>query len=139
MSKWKWTLVLCAALVAVSAWAVPIDADKALLVGNSEKNPLEYRVGDELKFTIELKYTGAPYDMDDYVVIWKRNGDDGIIRIGKFSPKQLPYTFKDKFTKPGFIRYRAELHKKGGKLVRGKSISFAVPCRNSDISQYKGG
>jgi len=114
--------VLAFAASLFTAHAAPIEADKALMVGNSEKNPLSYRVGDELKFTIDLKYTGADYDKGDYVVIWKRSGDDGIVRIGRLSPDQLPYTFTDKFTKPGFIRYRAELHKKGrgGKTVRGK-------------------
>ena len=119
MSLKSWGLI-CAAVTSLLAAAAPIEADKGLLVGNSVKNPLEYRVGDELKFTIDLKYTGAPYDTKDYQIIWKRSGDDGIVRTGKLEVAQLPYTFTDKFTKPGFIRYRAELHKKGGKMVRGK-------------------
>jgi len=121
MRKWKFILMLGAVFAALLAVAEPIEADKALMVGNSEKNPLEYRVGDELKFTIDLKYTGADYDKGDYTVIWKRGGDDGIVRVGHLKVDQLPYTFKDKFTKPGFIRYRAELHKRGGgKTVVGK-------------------
>lgn len=121
MSKWKWSGVLLTALVAMLTGAAEIEADKCLMVGNSERNPLEYRVGDELKFTIDLKYGGTPYTTDDYVVIWKRSGDDGILRIGHLKVDQLPYTFTDKFTKPGFIRYRAELHKRGGgKTVVGK-------------------
>ena len=120
MRKYKFLWVLGAIFAALLASAEPIEADKCLLVGDSERNPLSYKVGDELKFTIDLKYSGAPYTADDYVVIWKRSGDDGIVRIGRLSPKQLPYTFTDTFTKPGFIRYRAELHKKGGKMLRGR-------------------
>ena len=120
MSKWKWCGILLAAFVTVLVGAAEIESNKCLLVGNSDRNPLEYKVGDELKFTIDLKYTGAPYSTDGYVVVWKRSGDDGIVRIGHLKVDQLPYTFKDKFTKPGFIRYRAELHKKGGKTVVGK-------------------
>ncbi len=110
--------LICALLAALSAVSAPIEADKCLMVGDSERNPLGYRVGDELKFTVDLKYTGAPYDTGDYEVIWKRSGDDGIVRIGKLKMEQLPYTWTDKFTRPGFIRYRAELHKKGGKMLR---------------------
>ena len=137
MSKWKFG-VLLAAVIAVLAGAAEIETNKCLLVGDSERDPLSYKVGDELKFTIDLKYTGSPYDMDDYVVIWKRTGDDGIIRIGKFSPKQLPYTFKDKFTRPGFIRYRAELHKKGGKILRGKKRAiFFDGSAGADVRELK--
>ena len=120
MRKFKLVWILGAVFSALLASAAPIETDKCLLVGDSERNPLEYKVGDELKFVIDLKYTGGAYDADDYVVIWKRSGDDGIVRIGRLSPKQLPHTFTDKFTKPGFIRYRAELHKKGGKTLVGR-------------------
>ena len=115
----KKVLMICALCAVWAAAAAPIEGDKCLLVGNSDRNPLEYKVGDELAFTIGLKYTGAPYDTSAYEVIWKRSGDDGIIRIGRLKVEDLPYTWKDKFTKPGFIRYRAELHKKGGKTVIG--------------------
>ena len=137
MSKWKFG-VLLAAFAAVLVGAAEIDANKCLLVGDSERNPLSYKVGDELKFTIDLKYNGADYTKDDYIVIWKRTGDDGIIRIGRFSPKQLPHTFKDKFTKPGFIRYRAELHKKGGKILRGKKRAiFFEGSAGADVRELK--
>ena len=120
-------LVLCVVFSALLAVAAPIETDKCLLVGNSERYPLEYRIGDELKFTIDLRYTGRPYSADDYEIIWKRSGDDGIVRIGRLSPRQLPYTFTDRFTKPGFIRFRAELHHKGGKMVRGVLGKGSLP------------
>ena len=67
MRKCKFMWMLCAVFAAWSVLAEPIEADKCLMVGNSERNPLEYRVGDELKFTIDLKYSGKPYSADDYV------------------------------------------------------------------------
>ena len=138
MCKCKFMWILCAAFAALLASAAPIETNKCLLVGDSERNPLEYKVGDELKFVIDLKYTGGEYNADEYVVIWKRTGDDGIIRIGRLSPKQLPYTFTDKFTKPGFIRYRAELHKKGGKILRGKKRAiFFEGSAGADVRELK--
>ena len=138
MRKCKFLWMLCAVFAVCSVLAEPIEGNKCLMVGNSERNPLEYKVGDELKFTIDLKYTGKPYSADDYVVIWKRSGDDGIVRIGRFSPKQLPYTFTEKFTKPGFIRYRAELHKKGGKMIRsGKRGVFFDGSAGANIRELK--
>ena len=115
----KKAVMICALCAAWAVLAAPIDGAKCLMTGNSDRNPLEYKVGDELAFTIELKYTGAPYDTSDYEVIWKRSGDDGIVRVGRLKVEDLPHTWKDKFTAPGFIRYRAELHKKGGKTVIG--------------------
>ncbi len=98
------------------AIAAPLELDKFQLVGNSDANPLSYRTGDEFVFTIDCKH-GGDSDSGEYVVRWERSGDDGVRVTGTVPLSSLPFRRRDKFTRPGFVRYRAELQDKKGRPV----------------------
>ncbi|MDD3154473.1 MAG: acetylxylan esterase [Victivallaceae bacterium] len=96
---------------------LPIEADKADLRGTTDKNPLSYKTGDDVTFTVKLDYTGVQPGKS-YFIDWKRTGDDGKTLQGRV-PYVMgqPLVLKDKFTQPGFIRIYARLLDKNGRQV----------------------
>lgn len=106
--------------------AAEIEPEKLVFSGGSGKPPVGYKTGDEFEYRIDYNYSGRDFDRK-YMVYWKRVGDDGIVHEGTVPLDKMPIVRRDKFTKPGFVRYFARLQHPDGKPVytgRRKWIYF---------------
>ena len=88
--------VLAAALSCGAATA----AHAAALTGVSDRNPIGYRAGEEMVFTLTPK--GGER------VRWIRTGDDGREEKGE-APASAPVVLRTSLDRPGFVRIVAEL------------------------------
>lgn len=111
----KKTFPLVLALLGGVALASPFDA--ARLVGRTNKDPVSYKVGEKIDFTLSLKGMAALPD-GDWSVGWQLTGDDGQQRRGKSAiALDKPVKVSTKLTKPGFVRLEAYLLDAAGKKV----------------------
>ena len=102
-------------LLASAAFASPFDAVR--LVGRTNKDPVSYKVGEKIDFTLTLKGMASLPD-GEWSVGWRLTGDDG--QSGKgVSPIALdkPVKVSTKLAKPGFVRLEAYLIDAAGKKV----------------------
>ncbi len=89
--------------------------DNAWIQGATDKNPLSYKPGEQMVFTL------APQDLDgelpagEHFLDWSRTGDDGVVENGKAPLTKEPFVYKTKLDKPGFVRIRATVVDKNGK------------------------
>ena len=89
--------------------------DNAWIQGTTDKNPLSYKPGEQMVFTL------APQDLDgelpagEHFLDWSRTGDDGVVENGKAPLTKEPFVYKTKLDKPGFVRIRATVVDKNGK------------------------
>ena len=104
-----------AALVCSVAFSSPFDAVR--LVGRTNKDPVSYKVGEKVEFTLALKGMASLPD-GAWSVGWTLTGDDGWTSQGK-SPISLakPVKVAASLTKPGFVRLEAYLLDAAGKKV----------------------
>lgn len=95
--------------------------DNAALRGTCDKNPVSYRVGEPMVFTIALE--NAPTDpalWKDHVVHWSRKGDDGVEESGTVPAADLvaaPLVIRTSLACPGFVSVVAVLHGPDGRPV----------------------
>ena len=91
--------------------------DGARLVGRTDKDPVSYKVGETIAFTLRLKGLSSLPD-GSWSVGWQLTGDDGQQRRGK-SPISLaqPVEVSTTLAKPGFVRLEAYLLDADGKRV----------------------
>jgi len=80
--------------------------DKAWIKGVTDKNPVEYRSGEEMTFTLTLEDLDGQLPAGTYAFDWKRSGDDGVIESGR-APAERPFEYKTRIDKPGFVRLEA--------------------------------
>ena len=97
--------------------------DNAWLKGTTNKNPLEYKPGEEMVFTLTLQRVES-IPADTYFIKWSRTGDDGVTETGKV-PASLtePLVIRTKLDKPGFVRIEAQVVDRKGQTYR-KSLRF---------------
>lgn len=97
--------------------------DNAWLKGTTNKNPLEYKPGEEMVFTLTLQRVES-IPADTYFIKWSRTGDDGVTETGKV-PASLtePLVIRTKLDKPGFVRIEAQVVDRKGQTYR-KSFRF---------------
>ena len=93
-------------------------AETLSFIGTCDRNPLEYRLGEEMTFTVTL------VDLDDAKkpvagrhLVWKRQGDDGKTETGK-ATSDRPLVVKTRLAKPGFVRLTVNVLGADGKNVR---------------------
>jgi cephalosporin-C deacetylase-like acetyl esterase len=98
-----------------------VDLSKTLLRGSTDLDPLTYRVGQEMIFTIAVDYQGQTPDTA-YYLSWFRTGDDGKTGQGlaPIAPDR-PVTVKTAMAKSGFVRVRAVLSREDGTPLRFKN------------------
>lgn len=71
--------------------------------GDSEKNPLGYKVGEPMIFKVQILKDGSP--ASGINLTWKVAGDDGQTTEGKaVSSTDSPLVIQTSLTKPGFVR-----------------------------------
>ena len=82
------------------------------LAGTSDRDPLSYRAGERMVFT--LRAENAPADSH---LRWIRTGDDGRIESGALSLVTRHASLVTSLDRPGFVRLRADLIDATGNAV----------------------
>lgn len=93
-------------------------AEKLALVGSTDKNPMLYACGEEIRTEIalvDLAQDKAP--VKGRKLVWTRTGDDGITEKGEAMSDE-PLVLKTKIDKPGFVRITVNVLDADGKKVR---------------------
>lgn len=86
---------------------------KPLLVGGCDRDPLSYRTGERIVFT--LRAENAPAGAS---VRWHRSGDDGREESGDApAAARAPVVQTTGLSRPGFVRLRADLIDRTGSAV----------------------
>lgn len=114
----------CMPLVAAVALATPLFAESLTFTGSTDKNPLLYKVGEEMTFTVTLVDKDAQnVPVKGRKLKWKRLGDDGKTESGE-AVSDGPLTVKTKIDKPGFVRLIVNVLDAAGKVKNGKTEKF---------------
>ena len=113
-------VVVGAACVVMAGIAFPLSAgifDNAWIKGSTDKNPLSYKAGEEMVFTLELQGVDGEIPEGEYTLRWKRSDDFGATEDGTIPLTMTPFVYRTKLDKPGFVRLEAYVVDKGGKRV----------------------
>lgn len=94
--------------------------DKAWIKGTTDKNPLSYRQGEEIVFTLELMEVEGDIPKGEYFLSWKRSDDYGKVESGEFPLANRPFTYKTSLDRPGFVRLEAYVIDKNRKRFEKK-------------------
>ena len=120
MKKIKFFAVLCCAAAMVCGTvsaAEKVDSGSRVL-GKTDKNPITYKVGEEIIFTITPVVKNLPEGK--YFVKYVLDADHNAAakQTGKVDASKGEFTLKTKMDKPGFVRVVAKLVDEKGKVVR---------------------
>ena len=91
-------------------FAMPLFAgvlDKAWIKGTTDKDPLTYRPGEEMVFTLEPIGIEGKVPTGEYLLSWKRSDDYGKVESGELPFTGQPFVYKTSLDKPGFVRLEA--------------------------------
>ena len=111
-----WAIALASLMGASLLFAGPLD--KAWMKGTTDKNPLLYKPGEEMVFTIEPQNIRGDIPVGTYFLKWERTGDDGVSEKGSEPFTGKPFVYKTRIAKPGFVRLFAEVVDASGKPFR---------------------
>ena len=89
--------------------------DFAWIKGTTDKDPITYKPGEKMVFTLSLEDVEGTIPAGEYFLDWKRSGDDGLVETGKVAVTGAPFVYATKLGKPGFVRLQAEVVDKAGK------------------------
>ena len=68
--------------------------DKAWMKGTTDKNPLLYKSGEEMVFTVEPQNIKGAIPEGTYFLKWERTGDDGLSEKGSEPFTGKPFVYK---------------------------------------------
>jgi len=88
--------------------------DNAWLKGTTDKDPLSYKPGEEMVFTLTPMNLDGAVPAGEYFLDWKRTDDYGGVEQGKIPFSAEPFVYKTKLDKPGFVRLQAYVVGKDG-------------------------
>ena len=98
------------------------------LVGNTTRNPLSYRVGEEMEFVFSIKDPHAVSAGRPLFLVWNRRGDDGVLASGFESISlERPVYVRTSISRPGFVHVLASV------------TSVPTPPDASQLLQFEGG
>ena len=89
--------------------------DFAWIKGMTDKDPITYKPGEKMVFTLSLEDVEGTIPAGEYFLDWKRSGDDGLVETGKVAVTGAPFVYVTQLGKPGFVRLQAEVVDKAGK------------------------
>lgn len=102
-------LIVSALILASQCVFSASQADRAWIQGVTDKNPLEYKVGEKITFTVDVKdFVAAPKE-GEYTFKYTRSGDDGILEEGKVPYTGKSFVYTTSVAKPGFVRLEVVL------------------------------
>ncbi len=107
--------IVLAAVAGATAAVFAGPLDKAWLRGRTDRNPLEYRAGDEIVFTVEPVGIEGDLPEGEYSLDWKRSDDFGVVESGTLPLSAEPFVYKTSLDKPGFVRLEAYVVDRDGK------------------------
>lgn len=113
------SLIVSAVVLASQILFSAAITDRTWIKGLTDKNPLEYKLGEKMNFTLEMKELAGTPREGEYTLKWTRTGDDGLSEEGTvpFTGKNFEYTTS--IAKPGFVRIQATiLDTKGKKAAK---------------------
>ncbi len=96
---------------------VTLNSSKVELIGKTDRNPVEYAVGDTITFTLTADI-GEQKPTVDYFINWSRTGDDGKTEKGKAKLADGAVTIKTSLDRPGFVRIYATLTDRNGRNMK---------------------
>jgi len=100
--------------------------DKAWIQGTTDKNPLFYKPGENMVFTLAPKGLDGELPAGEYFLDWRRTGDDGVVANGRVPLTAAPFVYTTKLDKPGFVRLYACVVNKDGKRFQKKFTGDAT-------------
>ena len=103
------TATALAALIVTVSFADTNVLQKAWLKGTTDKDPLSYKPGEEMVFTVAPQNIRGDIPMGTYFLKWERTGDDGVSENGSEPLTGKPFVYKTRIAKPGFVRLFAEV------------------------------
>ena len=104
---------LAAGLTSATAQAGLLD--NAWLMGVTDKNPLTYRPGEEMVFTVTPKGLDGAVPAGEWFLDWKRSDDYGQVESGKVPMTGEPFVYKTRLDRAGFVRLEVYVVDKNGK------------------------
>lgn len=92
--------------------------------GETDKNPLAYKVGEKMTFTVSLVDRDAKNaPVKGRKLVWKFSGDDGASSKGEATSDE-PLVLSTSISKPGFVRLTVNVLDEKGKSLKGKTEKF---------------
>ncbi len=91
--------------------------DGAWIKGTTDKNPLSYKPGEEMVFTLEPMGVDGEIPEGEYFLSWKRSDDCGGFESGEVPFSTRPFVYKTRLDNPGFVRLEAYVVDKDHKRV----------------------
>ena len=108
------------ALLTTAAVSLPLFAENLTFTGTSDKNPLLYKVGEPMTFTVTLVDKAAKNaPVKGRKLTWTRQGDDGKTEKGE-ALSDTPLTVTTQIDKPGFVRLTVKVLGPDGKPVKAE-------------------
>lgn len=109
--------------------ALPLVAgvlDDAWLKGTTNKDPLTYKPGEEIVFSIEPMGVAGEIPEGAYTIKWKRSDDYGNFESGEAPFTSAPFVYRTSLDKPGFVRLEAYVADGDGKRVKRRFTGDAT-------------
>ncbi len=94
--------------------------DQTQLRGVCDKDPVSYKVGETMTFTIAFADAPDASCADGYTVRWTRSGDDGVKEEGSVPAADVmsaPLVIRTSLACPGFVHLYVDLHGPDGRPV----------------------
>ena len=112
MNRKKLVFAASFALAAFGATAGLLD--NAWIKGTTDKNPLSYKPGDDVVFTLTPMGIDGAIPKGQYTLAWTRSDDYGNTESGKVPFDGKPFVYRTKIEKPGFVRLQASVKNPDG-------------------------
>ena len=119
-------LVVGMGLSLVAATSLAGLLDGAWLKGTTDKDPLTYRPGETMTFTLTPQGLDGAVPAGEYFLDWKRSDDYGATETGREPFTGAPFVYRTTLDKPGFVRLEAYVVDKNGKRYTKKFMGDAT-------------
>ena len=120
--------------VPLLAFWLPLFAGRFYFIGDAEKNPLEYRCGEEIVFRVLPTEEGKP--LDGIELRWERMGDDGRTETGRaLCSAGKPVTVRTSLDRPGFVYCRFNAYDRNGEKI-GDLPEYSISA-GADIGKIR--
>ena len=134
--RMKLVIAILLAQVCASAGVL----DNAWIKGTTDKNPLSYKPGEEMVFTLEPQGIEGELPEGEYTLWWKRSDDYGATEEGVVPFTKEPFVYKTHLDKPGFVRLEAYVKGKDGKKYMKKFTGDAsTPEGQKAMNEFERG
>jgi len=112
--------------------------DNAWIKGTTDKNPLSYKTGEEMVFTLELQSVDGDIPDGEYTLWWKRSDDFGATEEGTVPLTKTPFVYRTKLENPGFVRLEAYVvDKDGNRVVKKFTGDTSTPEGRKAMNEFE--